>query len=368
MGVTEPGARRRRVLIEQYAPEIDLRGGGGVEMASLHLARALGVRGIDVDPYVEDDVPALTAPGGPLSRGDVDAVVPLVESPWFTRPDPVASVSRTCRVVRLWHDVTPIAAPWAAVPPCPVHAAGEVAGDAGATCHAAAFPADDGAANIFLNDDAWTRCFPRRHVIPWAVDHLPRRDYRAADGPVLLLAGKIPLADLIRVADACDAAGTATRIVFCNWTRGGERAKRHFAAEGPRPGREVIDFYDLQREHARVFGGLGAALVLSNYHETFNFLAAEAVHFGIPVVALRRSGATLRFAAAALDLDGVVDLIRTGGLPTLAATPRPAWGWRDVAAAYDRLLAPSPDRDDHLPQVSPAALTGSINGRSPCHS
>lgn len=358
-----PAPRLRRVLIEQYDGGLDLRHGGGVEMASLHLSRALEAHGIAVEFYADKhffDAPAVDAR---LARDDVDAILPLVESPLFVRPDTDGRPGRRSRVIRLWHDVTRIAPPWEAVPCCPIHAGGTGPDD---RCHSTVIPAADRALNVFLCNEAWTRCFGRRQIIPWAVDHLPSRGYRASDGPVLLLAGKIPLDDLIRVVRTCDAAAVPTRVVFSNWTQGGQRAKQYFAADGPKPGREVIDYYDIEREHARVFGGISAALVLSRYNETFNFLAAEAVHFGIPVVALPQSGATLRFASAVADLDGVLDLVRSGRFRRLGALPRPTWRWRDVAAAYESLLDRMEDGRDEPPHLA-AAYQPATDRRSPCH-
>ena len=327
----------RRVLIERYEHATDFRRAGGVEHSSLHLAAALHAHGIATEWYTDRDYPTIAALDARMSTGTVDAVLPLVESPLFLRSGSIAPRHWSHRIVRVWHDTTAIAKPWAVLPPCPAHGAGTGTGEG--VCHADAICRDDSATNVFLYDDAWTRCFPQRHVIPWSVDHLPVRAYRATDGPVLLLAGKMPLDDVRHVAQACAAAGVGTRIIFSNWSQAGQRAKRHFAEADVVAGREVIEHYDIAHEHERVFGGISAALVLSRYHETFNLLAAEAAHFGIPVVALGCSGATLRFAAVVVDdPEAAADLIRNGRFRTLTAPPRSQWGWRDVGACWASLI------------------------------
>lgn len=330
----------RRILIERYADEFDFRGGGGIETAGFHLAHALERGGTLVDWYTPADGSDPLALAARIFGEGYTALFPLVESAVFRTPSLLGDATR--RTVRIWHDVGVLAAPRTPLPGCPVHGrADDAEHPIGPTAACIATVVDPGAcaADIVFSDEPWTRCFPRRRCIPWAVDHLPRAQHHDPAGPVVLLAGKAPLAAVRAIAAAARQGGSGVRIVFSQWTGLGREAKQHFFSAGRDEADEVIDHYDLMQDHRRVFGGASAALVLSHYRETFSFLAAEAVHFGIPVVAPIASGAALRFAAARMaDEAAVATLVRSGGHRRLSPVPSPTWGWADVAAAYVRVL------------------------------
>lgn len=325
------------VLIERYADRFDLQNGGGIEMAGYHLGRALAQAGMDVRWYTPRDWRTTDEFASLVARSGADMVLPLIDSAPFARAAGALPPAVRARIVRLWHDVSMLAPPTHRLPTCPRHGDG---GTPDAPCVAARLSPTGYAADIFFFDDLWTRCFPRRRYIPWAVDHLPPIDHRSRAGPVLLLVGKMRWEYAHAILDACIAHGIGVRVVFSNWSLLGQQSRRQLLALPPHPLIEIIEHYDLSRDHARVFGGTSAALVLSQYRETFNFLAAEAVQFGIPVIAFAGSGGTLRFASAILtSIEAVVALLRGGGHARLDPVPRPAWGWADVAAAYRNLVA-----------------------------
>jgi UDP-N-acetyl-D-glucosamine:ribostamycin N-acetyl-D-glucosaminyltransferase len=336
------------MLFERYSDGFDLRHGGGIERALHQLSTALAARGVDVRWYRREECPDAGAVARRAREVGADAVFPLPDNPLFWRQAASVDEDLRARVVRIWHDVGALTHGRGALVPCPRHGAkGEGEGDSdsdpSAPCSAAhAHPAWY-AADVVFRDEPWTRCFPRRHTIPWAVDHLPRHDHRDPEGPVLLLAGKAQLAIVVAAVDACRARGVGVRVIFSGWTTLGRQAKAFFADPAHRAGCEVVTDYRLDTDHARVFGGISAAFVLSQYHETFNFLAAECVHFGLPVVGLRGAGATDRFASLLIDdLDGLRAAATRDRLRAL--TPRAAdpWGWDDVAAAHAALVAELP--------------------------
>jgi hypothetical protein len=330
-----PSEGGRHAIFERYSNGFDLRHGGGVERALFHLAKALRERGVTVSWYAQEafrEIPALSAM---LERAGPGAIFPLTDSPSFWRATHEIPERLRGRMVRIWHDVGPLVRGPDGIPVCDRHQRGiDGAACASAHAHTGAYAAD-----IVFSEDPWTRCFPKRRRIPWAVDHLPSIDYRDPDGPILMLAGKTQVEYTEQAVEACRAEGVPVRMVFSNWTTLGRKAKAHFTQPAHRRGIEVIESYDLERDHARVFGGCSAAFVLTQYHETFNLLAAESVHFGIPVATYSCAGATLRFASAvADDVPDVLALIRGQGFRALQPVPRPAWGWRDVAAHYIDLL------------------------------
>jgi UDP-N-acetyl-D-glucosamine:ribostamycin N-acetyl-D-glucosaminyltransferase len=325
-------ARPLALLFERYGPGFDLRHGGGVERALYELGHALAACGAQVHWYTQEDCPDAQRLAAHAAALGADAVFPLCDSALFWRQAHTLPASLRATMVRIWHDVGALTQGRGVLAPCPRHGTAQGADQPCGAAHAAP---EAYAADVFFRDDAWTRCFPRRHTIPWAVDHLPARDYRDPAGPILLLAGKSQLELTAGVVAACRAAGVPVRVIFSGWSSLGRQAKAYFQVAERRAGCEVIDDYCLEEDHARVFGGISAAFVLSQYHETFNFLAAECVHFGLPVVALSCSGATRSFAALALDTpDALRDTVASGRFRTLAVAARPPWGWRDVAAAY----------------------------------
>ena len=327
-----PAGQPSPVLIERYADTFDLENGGGIEVACFHLGRALEDAGVGVRWYTRGDWTTADEFESLVVTSGASMVLPLVDSPVFARAAGALAPDLRRRIVRLWHDVSLLAPPTRPLPICPRHGA---AGGAEAACTAAAASPDGYAANVFFFDDAWTRCFSRRRYIPWAVDHLPVADHRSPDGPVVLLVGKMRTEYAQAILDDCERSGVAVRVIFSNWSMLGQQSRLMVLARPQRAGLDIVDHYDLTQDHARVFGGASAALVLSQYRETFNFLAAEAVHFGIPVVAFAGSGGTLRFASAVLaSVKQVIDLLRSGAHARLAPIERPAWGWADVAAAY----------------------------------
>lgn len=335
-GVPGGAARPPVLLFERYGPGFDLRHGGGVERALYELGKALAARGARVHWYSQDDCPDGERLAAYAATLGADAVFPLCDSALFWREARRLPAWLRERMVRIWHDVGALTQGRGVLAPCARHAAEQGAQQPCSAAHAepAAYAAD-----VFFRDDSWTRCFPRRHYIPWAVDHLPARDYRDPDGPILLLAGKAQLELSGAVVAACRSAGVPVRVIFSGWSRLGREAKAFFQLAEHRAGCEVIDDYCLEDDHARVFGGVSAAFVLSQYHETFNFLAAECVHFGLPVVALACSGATRSFASLALDAPGALqNTVASGRFRTLAVAARPPWGWRDVATAYIDLV------------------------------
>ncbi|WP_141100893.1 glycosyltransferase family 4 protein [Roseateles aquatilis] len=341
------GARRvATVLFERYSDDFDLRHGGGIERALYQLSTALAARGVRVHWYRRQDCPDAQALARRAAALSADAVFPLPDSPLFWRQAPSTDAGLRARVVRIWHDVGALTHGRGVVLPCDRHRAG---GDPAAPCSAAhAHPALY-AADVCFRDEPWTRCFPRRQVIPWAVDHLPRLDHRDRDGPVLLLAGKARLEIVTAAVDACRARGVPVRVIFSGWTTLGRQAKAHFDDPVARAGCDVVRDYRLDEDHARVFGGISAAFVLSQYHETFNFLAAECVHFGLPVVGLRGAGATDGFASLLVDDAAALRaVIAQDRFRALAPKPMAPWGWDDVAAAYLDLIGRA-TREDGAP-------------------
>lgn len=326
--------KRHKVLIESYPDSADRRKWGGIETANLNLSRTLTAGGAGVVSYSVQNCPTVDSVAALARIEAADAVLPLVESDLFRSPmqAPAWLLQRT---VRVWHDVSALAPRFSTLMRCSAHRPGINP----AACQAASVAPAACSADVFFYEEPWTYCFPNRLYIPWAADHVPANDYHDPEGPVVLLAGKVPTDVLLSVVDGCLSRGLRMRVVFNNWSRLGQDAKVHFANLEQDGNHQFFWVYELERDHARIFSGVSAALVLSHHHETFNFLAAEAVQLGVPVVAFARSGATRRFAAQLVE-DGAALLswFDRGGLAVLKPTPRPNWSWQDVGTAYSKLL------------------------------
>ncbi|GGY24582.1 hypothetical protein [Paludibacterium paludis] len=323
----------RTVLIERYPDSFDRRQWGGIETAYWNLARVLPSCGVEAVWYTARECPTLASLARRAQEVRAAAVMPLVDHELFRTPQAAPAGLRR-RTVRVWHDVSAISPRFSTLTGCDAHRPGSAA-----VCRAEAAAPSASAADVFFYEEAWTHCFPNRRYIPWAADHVPARDYHNPSGPLVLLAGKIPLDTLRPVVEACLARGLRLRVIFNNWSKLGLEAKTYFTALGLGEGHRVFDIYDIERDHERIFGGACAVLVLSHFHETFNFLAAEAVQLGVPVVAFVRSGATRRFAShLEEDGDGLIDWLDDGGLAALRPLPRSGWSWRDVGSAYAELL------------------------------
>lgn len=324
------------LLFERYGSGFDLRHGGGVERALHELSSALNALGVRVSWYQRSDCTDTHGFAELAEARAADAVFPLGDNPFFWRSALSVPDGLRERIVRIWHDVGPLTHGRGALVPCGLHGGDSLPGEpcSAAHTHPGIFGRD-----VFFRDEPWTRCFPNRRYIPWAVDHLPAVNHRARSGPVLLLAGKSRLEWTVGAVDACRRSGVPVRVIFSGWSTLGRQAKTHFSQLQSRDGCEVIEDYRLEEDHARVFGGVSAALVLSQYHETYNFLAAECVHFGLPVIALQHSGATRSFASLAVgslaELQGVID---SGLFRDLKPLDRHGWGWRNVASAYVELV------------------------------
>ena len=326
----------RTVMIERYADHADRSKWGGIETAYRSLARALPRSGLDVIWYTADECPNAAALLHRVEQDSVSAVFPLSENAVFRSADAAQPVDLRRRIVRIWHDISALAPPFATLAACEAHRAGADS----TQCRAAVASPCAYGADIFFYEEPWTRCFPKRSYIPWAADHLPACDYHDPAGHVVLLAGKLPLADLHEIVSACVSLRLRLKVLFNNWSRLGQEAKTYLRQCGLGSEHELVDMYDLELDHQRIFGGACAALVLSHFHETFNFLAAEAVQLGVPVVAFARSGATRRSAAPVVDDNlSLLSWLAAGGLATLQPQPRPSWSWRDVATAYAGLVA-----------------------------
>jgi len=327
--------KRHKVLIESYHDGFDRRKWGGIETANWNLSRTLTAAGAEVVLYSVQDCPTVEVVATLVKAEAADAVLPLVESDLFRWPHQAPSWLSQ-RTVRVWHDVSALAPRFVSMTRCSAHRPGANP----AACQAASVAPAACAANVFFYEEPWTYCFPKRLYIPWAADHVPANTYHDCEGPVVLLAGKVPTAVLLTVVKGCLARGLRMRVVFNNWSRLGQDAKAYFANLDQGGGHQFFWSYELERDHARIFSGVSAALILSHYHETFNFLAAEAVQLGVPVVAFARSGATQRFAAHLTE--DAVDLLSwlgRGGLAALKPVARPDWSWQHVGAAYSALLS-----------------------------
>ncbi|MBB2485176.1 hypothetical protein H5407_08015 [Mitsuaria sp. WAJ17] len=322
------------LVMQRYGTDFDLRHGGGVERAMYQLSCALDPQEVRLHWYSQSEHLRPQELLAFARSVDADAVIPLIDTPMLRLGWPVDPWLRQ-RLIRVWHDYSTLRRDEASPAPCPLHAA---AGRSGRCMHAPTRP-DHFAADVFFRDEPLTWCFPRRRHIPWAMDHLPRIDYRDPHGPVLLLAGKSPLSHTLQVVQACRELHLPVRLIFCRWTRMGQQALAHFAQARNQAGCEVITDYELLHDHPRVFGGVRAALVLTQFHETFNFLAAECVHFGVPVVAYAASGATRVFASAIVPgPQQLADWLRSDSLQALPPRKLPPWGWADVAQAYTGLV------------------------------
>lgn len=320
------------ILIERYPDGFDLAGGGGVHVACFHLAHALDRIGLRVGWYTSRDWNTVADLEDVVTAAGADMVLPLIDSPTFAKAAGTLPPALRGRMVRLWHDVSLLAIPTHPIPLCGQHGPG---GSPDIACAAATVSPGAYAGDVFFFDDAWTRCFPRRRYVPWAVDHLPKADHRSPDGPVVLLIGKMRWEYAEAILNTCSASGIPVRAIFSNWSVLGQQSRYRMLARAPDSMVEVIDRYDLARDHARVFGGASAALVLSQYRETFNFVAAEAAYYGLPVIAFAGSGAVRRFASViAADVPAVLELLGSGRYARLRPVACPDWGWSDVAAAY----------------------------------
>jgi hypothetical protein len=328
------------VLIELYRHRFDGSIWGGIETALFHLCRALRELGTRVEVYSDAELPDAPAVDRRVREGAFDAVIPLIDGPLFQRSDPVLWPSLFRRVIRVWHDVTPLQPSYGAPVPCRRHVAEN---DPEAPCVAAAVDPTGFRADVFLRDVPWAGCFPRAQTIPWAGDHLPASDLRDPSGPVIIQVGKIDNAASLELIRAATRAGERVRLVFCNWTRMGRAAHAELGDQFAAGAVESFPRYDIVRDHPRIFGGASAILIPSRYHETFNFLAAESIQLGIPVVALAGSGALEAFASAVVpDPGAMIELVRTGGHRGLGCRPREPHSWRDVARRYRAMIAAEP--------------------------
>ncbi|NHB90067.1 hypothetical protein [Photorhabdus tasmaniensis] len=322
------------VLIERYPDNFDRRGWGGIETAYWNLAHVLPRCDIEVIWYSAQEYPTFDNLAEQISSQNITAIIPLMESELF-RAGQQAPESLRQRTIRVWHDVSLLTDSQAHLSACHAYQPGENAAD----CVSIAAAPDAYAADIFFYEAPWTYCFPKRHYIPWAADHILARDYHSLNGPVVLLAGKVALEKLSLVVEACLDKGLHLHILFNNWSKRGKEARCYFNGLNLSERHKVFDYYDLEHDHELIFGGASAALVLSDYHETFNFLSAEAVQLGIPVVAYAHSGATRRFAAHLVeDNNALLDWLKEDGITGLTPVPRSDWLWNDVGAAYRQLL------------------------------
>ncbi|NHB92775.1 hypothetical protein [Photorhabdus cinerea] len=322
------------VLIERYPDNFDRYKWGGIETAYWNLARVLPRHGVEVVWYSAQEYPTVDDLVKRITAEKITAIFPLVESELFRAGDRGPAWLKQ-RTVRIWHDVSFFTASHTELTACSAHQLGANAAD----CQAIAVAPAAYAADIFFHDELWTYCFPKRHYIPWAADHIPACDYHSPNGPIVLLAGKIAFERLSPVVETCLAKGLRLRVIFNNWSKRGKEARNYFNSLKLAERHEIFDCYDLEHDHERIFGGTSAALVLSDYHETFNFLSAEAVQLGIPVVAYVHSGATRRFAAHLVeDNRELLAWLKGDGIERLTPIPRPHWSWSDVGAAYTKLL------------------------------
>ncbi|CDH18742.1 putative hexosaminyltransferase II or mannosyltransferase, NeoF [Xenorhabdus bovienii str. kraussei Quebec] len=322
------------VMIERYPDNFDRRGWGGIETAYWNLAHILPRYDVEVIWYSAQEYPTFDNLAEQISSKNITAIVPLMESELF-RADQQAPESLRQRTIRVWHDVSLLTDSHANLSACHAHQPGANSAD----CLAGAVASGAYATDIFFYEAPWTYCFPKRHYIPWAADHIPAHNYHSPSGPVVLLAGKVVLEKLSPVVEACLAKGMHLHILFNNWSKRSKEAKRYFNSLNLDERHKVFDYYDLEQDHERIFGGTSAALILSDYHETFNFLSAEAVQLGIPVVAYSHSGATRRFAAHLVkDNNALLDWLKEDGITGLTPVPRSDWLWNDVGAAYSQLL------------------------------
>jgi UDP-N-acetyl-D-glucosamine:ribostamycin N-acetyl-D-glucosaminyltransferase len=332
-----------KVLFEMYDEGFEATATwGGVETALWFLTGALRLQGIQVDFYRPADG-SLDALAERVSREGVDAVVPLVESELFTARQWRRWPHLHSRVVRIWHDVSLLATDLTTPAPCPVHGApvpsDGTTGRAGPCTAAPAHP-EGPMVNVFLRESPWTGCFPRRHYVAWATDHLPGTDLRDRDGPIVLQLGKTDNDAAERSVQRLLAAGRSLRLIFANWSRLGRQARVRFRRYATDPAVTVIEAYDIRADWAAVFGGASYLLVPSRFHETFNFLAAEAVQLGIPVLSLGNAGSLSYFATQELGtIDDAVDLLLGVDAPALTPRARPELGWAEVARAYSDIIA-----------------------------
>ncbi|CAM5256195.1 UDP-GlcNAc:ribostamycin N-acetylglucosaminyltransferase [Streptomyces alboniger] len=336
-----PEAPCGRALFEIYDEGFDSPSWGGVETALWYLVRSLRAAGVDAAFYRESEGVDLDSLAARVRRDRVDAVFPLVESALFQGDARARLPELHERTVRIWHDVSRLSAGLSTPPPCPLHAGG---GDGRGGPGAAACPArrahpDGPMREVFLRDFPWTRCFPRRTVIPWAADHVPAKDLHDPFGPVVLQLGKIDTVDAERCLLRLTEAGVPLRITFATWSRQGREARELVRAHtGSGRGVEVFDSYDIRTDWERVFGGAALFLLPSVFHETYNFAAAEAVQLGVPVATLGEGGNLPQFASLrAPTLDALLERVVTGGR-ALEPKPRPTTGWRDVADRYVGLI------------------------------
>lgn len=322
---------RGRALIEVYDDGFGTtHAWGGVETALWYLVDGLRRAGVEVDCYPErEGDPAMVADR--VRRDRVHAVFPLVESDLFAG---AGSAELSARVVRIWHDVSRIAPDLSSPPACPAHVSGT-----SAQCTAAPAHPDGPTTEVFLRPAEWTRCFRRAHVIPWAADHLPRVDAGDPHGPLVLQLGKVDNDTAERCVRRLLAHGRSLRLIFSGWSRTGRSARHRFAHLAGHDLVELIDTYDVRSDWARVFAGASALVLPSRFHETFNFLAAESVQVGVPVVALGGAGELGRFASwQAADLDALTDRLLTEP-GSIAPRPRAEAGWAEVARRYAAVIA-----------------------------
>ncbi|AOT62225.1 MULTISPECIES: glycosyltransferase family protein [Streptomyces] len=350
-----------RALFEIYDEGFDSPSWGGVETALWHLSRSLREAGTEAEFYRSSEGADLDALAARVERDRVDAVFPLVESDLFEGAAWRRLPALHARTVRVWHDVSRLSADLSAPPPCPVHA--RVPALPGAPvaegCPARGAHPEGPMREVFLGEWPWTRCFPRRSVIPWAADHVPAKDLCDPSGPVVLQLGKIDTVDAERCLRRLTGAGVALRVVFATWSRRGREARELVRAhQGAGRRVEVLDAYDIRTDWERVFGGASLFLLPSVFHETYNFAAAEAVQLGVPVAALGEGGNLPRFASlTAPTPDALVDRLLAGG-GAVAPRPRPAAGWRDVAARYAEVI-----REHPAAGTGPAVSAGAGEGR-----
>ncbi|MGJ0577150.1 glycosyltransferase [Xenorhabdus bovienii] len=325
---------QHKVLIERYPDNFDRRGWGGIETAYWNLGHILPHYGIEVIWYSAQEYYTLNNLAEQISLQNITALFPLMESELFRAGQQAPEFLRQ-RTIRIWHDVSFLTHSHASLSACHAHQPGANSAD----CLANAVAPEAYATDVFFYEAPWTYCFPKRHYIPWAANHIPAHNYHSPSGPVVLLAGKVGLEKLSPIIEACLAKGMHLHILFNNWSKRGKEAKRYFNRLNLDERHKIFDYYDLEQDHERIFGGTSAALVLSDYYETFNFLSAEAVQLGIPVVAYSHSGATRRFAARLVeDNNALLDWLKEDGITRLTPVPRSDWSWNDVGAAYSQLL------------------------------
>jgi hypothetical protein len=325
-----------RVAFEIPDDRFDRRLWGGIETALWHLGGALSDAGVEVNHVTAREAPDDDALHALTARAGFDAVFPLGERAAFRAPDAARHPELVARMIRIWHDVRPLSGTYATPPVCAVHSEARGAGD-GARCVAAAVRPEAPVGNVFLSDAPWTRCFAQREVIPWSTSHVAGGALRDAAGPVLVLAGKIANPDAQRLIRGLADAGQRVRVIVSNWTGVVRRIEDLVPAPDARI--ELVLAYDVRRERERVFGGASCLIALSRFHETFDFLSAEASAVGLPVIALDGAGNTRRFAAALVaSVDEAIALVEAGSHAALGPRPAPAETWVDVAARYLSLL------------------------------